>query len=113
MNYIAAVIARSSLAAKSKLKIIPVISDSYDIRDANNNKINITGKIKLLVILGETQEEIEILISPNLPKEEIILGWQDMISLKIISKHFPIPCKKNMRCCNPEKMMKISQENKD
>ena len=96
------------MAKQLKLKITPVTPSSYNIKDANNKKIDITGKTKLNVTLNEIQQEIEILISPNLPKEEIILGWQDMISLKILTKHFPTPCRKNNRCCNPKKTTKTT-----
>ena len=90
-------------AKQLKLKITPVSPSSYNIKDANYKKIHITGKTTLNTTLDKTQKEIEILVSPNLQQEEIILGWQDMITFKILTKHFPLPCSKNKKCCNQKK----------
>ena len=47
--------------------------------------------------LNQTEEEIEILVSPDIQEEEIILGWQDMITFNILKKKIPLPCKRNKK----------------
>ena len=61
-------------------------------------------------ILYKKQILTEILVSTALPQEEMILGWQQMKDLDIISHYFPTPCKENRRCCKPDHILQINNE---
>ena len=99
----------SFLADKFKFKVVPVISDTFDIRDANNQQIEIVGKTTINLILYKKQIQVQVLVSSSLPQQEMILGWQEMMNLGIIAHHFPIPCKENGRCCKSDKILKLNK----
>ena len=84
----------SLMAAKYKFNVNLVVSDTFDIRDANNQKIWIVGKTRMKLFLYKKQIFTEVLVSTALPQEEMILGWQQMRDLGILSRHFPTPCQK-------------------
>ena len=64
----------SLLAAKHKLKITKVPSTAYDIRDANNQRIEIVGTTQIKLILNTSQISTIALISDALPEDQLILG---------------------------------------
>ena len=103
----------SMMAAKYKFNVNPVVSDTFDIRDANNQKIQIVGKTRIKLFLYKKQIFTEVLVSTALPQEEMILGWQEMRDLGIISHHFPTPCKENRRCCKPDHILKLDKGEKE
>ena len=45
----------SLMAAKYKFNVNPVVSDTFDIRDANNQKIQIVGKTRIKLFLYKKQ----------------------------------------------------------
>ena len=85
----------SMMASRYKFNVKPVVSDTFNIRDVNNQKIQIMGKTKVKLFLYKKQIFTEVLVSTALPQEEMILGWQQMKDLGILSHHFPTPCKEN------------------
>ena len=86
----------SILAAKHKLKINKVPSSAYDIRDANNQRIEIIGTTPIKLLLNTSQISTTALISDALPEDQLILGWTAMRNLNIISSHFLNPCTNNL-----------------
>ena len=103
----------SFLADKFKFKVVLVISDTFDIRDANNQQIEIVGKTTINLILYKKQIQVQVLVSSGLPQLEMILGWQEMMNLGIIAHHFPTPCKESGRCCKPDRMLKLTKGEED
>ena len=101
------------MADKCKFNVIPVVSDTFDIRDANNQQIQIVGKTRIKLFLYKKQIQSEVLVSLALPQQEMILGWQEMRDLGIISHHFPTPCKENGRCCKPDHILRLDKGEKE
>ena len=87
-------------AKKLKLIITPVKPNEYRMANANNGDIQITGETIMEATLDQTKKQIHVLISPDIQEGEIILGWQDMKTFKIIPEHFPSPCRGDKTCCN-------------
>ena len=103
--------ASTLLATKHKFKINPVNNNEYDIRDANNKQIQITGTTTLTLMLDNKQTTTQILISPSLPHQEMIIGWKEMMKLGIIAQHFPNPCQPGAQCCNKDTLLQIYNQN--
>ena len=59
-------------------------------RAANDTKLNITGKLRLLITAPPAKEptDLEILICDDM-QDEMLLAWSDCITMGIIPKNFP------------------------
>jgi hypothetical protein len=64
--------------------------DKVNIRAANGERMPCEGAVTVNASLGKRTVALRALVSSAL-KDEILLGWQEMVALGILTKTFPVP----------------------
>jgi hypothetical protein len=64
--------------------------DKVNIRAANGERMPCEGAVTISAKLGRNSAVVRALVSSAL-KDEILLGWQDMVALRILTDTFPAP----------------------
>ena len=55
---------------------------------ANGERMQVAGRVMLKVKLGDKEVELDALVSDHL-REDMLVSWQDLIRLGVISENFP------------------------
>jgi hypothetical protein len=66
------------------------VGDKVNIRAANGERMPCEGAVTVSARLGRNSAVIRALVSSAL-RDEILLGWQEMVALKILTDTFPAP----------------------
>ena len=82
-------VARSSIVRQCGAPIIPT---SATLEAANGASMKVLGQTTLYVKMSRVSvKKIDVLVSDDIGSDELLLSWQDLITLRVLRPDFPSP----------------------
>ena len=108
-------VARSSIVRQCGASITPT---SATLEAANGASMKVLGKTTLYIKVDRVSvKKVDVLVSDDIGSDDLLLSWQDLITLRVLSADFPspMPAVETARCnkVNGSTQIKPGEPEKD